>query len=54
VRGAEERLLECELYRVEDMGDALMEEERPMTKLKGGPYRKLLEETRALLESPAS
>jgi hypothetical protein len=44
--------LESEAVMVRDAGDAFFEEETRMTRLKSGPYRKLLEEVEQRLQEP--
>jgi hypothetical protein len=44
--------LEAEAVMVRDAGDSFFEEEARMTRLKSGPYRKLLEEVEEQLQQP--
>jgi hypothetical protein len=44
--------LEAEAVMVRDAGDSFFEEETRMTRLKSGPYRKLLEAVEARLQQP--
>jgi hypothetical protein len=46
--------LSAQAFMVREAGDTRIEDEQRLTKLRRGPYQKLLEEIKARLESPAS
>lgn len=46
MRGVEERLVECEVFRVLEHGDASMEEEVRHARYGGGGYQEILDEVR--------
>lgn len=46
-------LIECVVCRVSNQGDSIMEEEQTTLPARGGPYKKILDEAKTILETKA-
>lgn len=52
--GATSCLVSCQGYMVRDANDPMVEDEQKLSKLRRGPYQKLLEEVREKVNQPVS
>lgn len=50
--GVTSHVLSCQAFRVHDANDPALEEERKLSKLRGGSYKKLLEEVQEKVNQP--